>query len=185
MVRLVLQRPLRVLVVPALAAIDRHIEPGEADSKQDVEHRSAEASAESHDWVPETCNSDISNQVSQRVADCENSESEDSIRYVEDNAQCFENANDFACNSRDPGYGDDESEKAEEVTMLWSAVGSGEEKEEGKHDQAADEGVEEREEEAPRVGWLEICVDEEENEKGCSEYLCGYQPAIPVFWGGR
>lgn len=104
--------------MPMLPIRNSHIQPAQADAKQDVEQRPAEAGGEGHDWVAEFGDGDVGDEVAEGIADGEDGEAEDGVGDVEDDAERFEDGDDFGGDGADPGYADGEAEVAEEVAVF-------------------------------------------------------------------
>ena len=118
LIRLIPYRSTGMLLVSSLAALDRQIQSAEADAEEDVQHGTAEAGAQRHDRIAEPRDRDIGDEVAQGVTDGEDGESEDGVADAQDDAEGFEDADDFVGDGGDPGDGDDESEEAEQVAVF-------------------------------------------------------------------
>lgn len=98
--------------------LDGHVEAAHADAEEDVEHGPAEAGGERHHGVSEAGYGDVGNEVAEGVPDCEDCEAENGVGDAEDDAEGFEDADDFIGDRRDPGDGDDEADEAEKEAVL-------------------------------------------------------------------
>ena len=136
--RLIRDRPVRMLVMPLFALVDRHVHARQTYTEQNIQHRAAKASTQRHDGETELRNRNVGNEVSERVANSEDREAKNSVRDAQDDAEGFEDAHDFVRDGRDPCNGDREAEKAEEWSVLWRPVWCCEAKNEKKAQQGED-----------------------------------------------
>lgn len=166
---------------------DHHVQPTNPNPQQDIQHGPSKTRTQRHNRIPQPRDGDIGDQIAEGVADGEDGEAEDGVADAEDDAEGFEDADDFVGDGGDPADGDDEAEEAEEEAVAWGVGGGGGEEEEGEGGEGAEEGVEGWEEEGTggEVG-VGVGPDEEDDEEGGGEDLGGDEPAVPLFgrrWG--
>ena len=127
-------------MLPLLCAREAHIEPAHPDAQQDVEHGPAEAGAQRHDGETEPSDGDVCDEVAEGVSEGEDGEAEDGVAPVEDDADGFEDPDDFVGDGGDPGYGDGEADEAQRDVPLGGVGRGGEVEKEGEGDEGGEEG---------------------------------------------
>ena len=156
----------------AIPIPDHHIQPTNANTQQNIQHRPAKTRTQRHDGIAQSRDRNIRHEIAERVTHGEDGETENGVADAEDDAEGLQDADDFVGDGGDPGDADDEAEEAEEEAVARGLGGGGEEEEEGEGGEGAEEGVEGWEEEGAggevRVG---VGPDEEDDEEGGGEEL--------------